>query len=93
MPTLKRKNANGQWEYIQVSGLDVSQLKDEVDSVATSLADMTTQLKDEVDSVATSLADMTTQLTDIVKVNAHSLVLKAMVLITIPLHCKVLSLL
>jgi hypothetical protein len=72
MPTLKRKNANGQWEYIQVSGLDVSQLKDEVDSVATSLADMTTQLKDEVDSVATSLADMTTQLTDIVKVNAHS---------------------
>jgi hypothetical protein len=42
MPTLKRKNANGQWEYIQVSGLDVSQLKDEVDSVAISLADITT---------------------------------------------------
>jgi hypothetical protein len=46
MPTLKRKNANGQWEYIQVSGLDVSQLKDEVDSVATSLAEMTTELTD-----------------------------------------------
>jgi hypothetical protein len=43
MPTLKRKNANGQWEYIQVSGLDVSQLKDEVDSVATSLADKASQ--------------------------------------------------
>jgi hypothetical protein len=41
MPTLKRKNANGQWEYIQVSGLDVSQLKDEVDSNATALAEST----------------------------------------------------
>jgi hypothetical protein len=43
MPTLKRKNANGQWEYIQVSGLDVSQLKDEVDSVSTSLVDISSK--------------------------------------------------
>jgi hypothetical protein len=45
MSTLKRKNADGTWEYIQVSGLDVSQLKDEVDSVTTSLADIATTVK------------------------------------------------
>jgi hypothetical protein len=51
MPTLKRKNANGQWEYIQVSGLDVSQLKDEVDSVTTSLADLTSKKIDAVNLI------------------------------------------
>jgi hypothetical protein len=30
MGTLKRKNADGNWEYIQVSGLDVAQLQDDV---------------------------------------------------------------
>jgi hypothetical protein len=39
MPTLKRKNADGNWEYIQVSGLDVAQLRDDVDSNTTALAD------------------------------------------------------
>jgi hypothetical protein len=41
MSTLKRKNANGVWEYIQVTGQDVSQLQSDIDSVTTSLADMT----------------------------------------------------
>jgi parallel beta-helix repeat protein len=45
MPTLKRKNADGNWEYIQVSGLDVSQLKDDVDSNMIALADITPHLK------------------------------------------------
>lgn len=39
MPTLKRKNADGNWEYIQVSGLDVSQLRNDVDSNTTALAE------------------------------------------------------
>jgi hypothetical protein len=33
MSTLKRKNANGVWEYIQVTGQDVSQLQSDIDSV------------------------------------------------------------
>jgi hypothetical protein len=45
MPTLKRKNTDGNWEYIQVSGLDVSQLRDDVDLNTTALADITYNVK------------------------------------------------
>jgi hypothetical protein len=38
MSTLKRKNANGVWEYIQVTGQDVSQLQSDIDSVTTAMA-------------------------------------------------------
>jgi parallel beta-helix repeat protein len=42
MSTLKRKNANGVWEYIQVTGQDVSQLQSDIDSVTTAMAEITT---------------------------------------------------
>jgi parallel beta-helix repeat protein len=45
MGTLKRKNADGNWEYIQVSGLDVAQLQEDVDSVSLSLTDITYNVK------------------------------------------------
>jgi hypothetical protein len=63
MPTLKRKNADGHWEYIQVSGLDVSQLKDEVDSVTSSLAAKANQ--SALDTTNTNVAANTTALSDI----------------------------
>jgi hypothetical protein len=46
MPTLKRKNTDGNWEYIQVSGLDVSQLRDDVDLNTTALAESATKVSD-----------------------------------------------
>jgi lysophospholipase L1-like esterase len=62
MPTLKRKNADGQWEYIQVSGLDVSQLKTNVDTVTSSLAAKANQ--SALDTTNTNVAANTTALVD-----------------------------
>jgi hypothetical protein len=60
MSTLKRKNADGVWEYIQVTGQDVSQLQSDIDSVTTSMADRA--LQSDLNTTNTNVSQNTNDL-------------------------------
>ena len=46
MPTLKRKKADGTFEFVQLTGIDVKELKDQVTDFNEELAQNQTDLKE-----------------------------------------------